>query len=240
MMTRTARRLCATLLAAAGLGGPAHAQCPPAIAAATQLMLVTTPDMGSLAATLRRFERPDPAQAWREAAPASPAVVGATGLGWPAGASDSHADEPRKHEGDKRTPAGFFPVGRPFGTAQSKLAGYMRLEPGRQICVDDLASPRYGQIVSRREEPKAHGEDMGTVSLYRRGFVIDTPVDAASRSGSCIFLHVWRAPTKGTVGCVALPEPAVAALQEWIRPGAVVGILPKPEADKTLACLAKP
>ena len=239
-MTRRVPRVRAAVLAGLVLGaGPAGAECPPALEKATQVLLVTAPDMGSLQATLRRFERPRPGDAWREVAAASPAVVGATGLGWadPAGAP---ADEPQKHEGDKRTPAGFFPLGRPFGRAASTLPGYLKLEPGQQICVDAVSSPSYGRIVSRHEEPKAHGEDMGTISLYRRGFVIDTPVDAARRSGSCIFLHVWRAPTKGTVGCVALPEPAVAELQAWVRPGAAIAILPRRAAEPVLACLTRP
>ncbi len=221
-------------------GGPASAGCPPGIEGARHVLLVTSPDMNSLEASLRRFERSRTGAPWREIGTASPAVVGAAGLGWAGDAPAMPAGEPRKREGDKRTPAGFFPLGRPFGAAASPRPGYRQLAPGEDICVDDLASPRYGQIVSRREDPAAHGEDMGRIALYRRGFVIDTPVDAAKRSGSCIFLHVWRAPDKGTVGCVALPEPAVADLQRWVEPGDVIAILPRREAEAALACLAKP
>ena len=237
-MNRSLVCLCATALATYG---PAEAQCPPELHAARHLLLVAADATASPRASFRRFERSAPGQPWRPVGGAAPAVVGATGLGWPPGAShDNILRLPRKTEGDKRTPAGFFSLGRPFGFAASPRPDYLRLVPGQAICVDDPASPLYGRIVSPSEHPGAHGEDMGRVSLYRRGFVIDYPVDAAERSGSCIFLHVWRAAGKGTVGCVALSEADVEAVQAWARPGDVIGILPQREAEAALACLKTP
>ncbi len=224
----------------AGAVPAARAECPPLLKNAQRILVVATPDMGSIKASLRRFERSAPGRSWRQVGAVVPAVVGLTGLGWAPGEAAAPADQPRKREGDKRTPAGLFRLGCPFGLAPARLPGYLRLEPDRDICVDDPASPHYGEIIPRDEAPKVHGEDMGRVSPYRRGFVIDYPVVAATRSGSCIFLHVWRGPDNGTVGCVAMAEPAVATLQDWARPGDVIAILPKPRADKVLACLAPP
>lgn len=223
----------------------AAADCPASLAQATQLLVVASPGMSSVKATFRRFDRAAVGEAWKEQGAASPAVVGltglgVTGLGWPGGDGKAGIGGPRKREGDNRTPAGIFPLGRPFGFAASSAPGYMQLAPGTQVCIDDPASPLYGQIVSRAQAGKTHGEDMGRVDLYRRGFVVDVPVSAARRSGSCIFVHVWRAPTRGTAGCVGLPEVKVAELQASLRPGALIAVLPRAAADRLTACLREP
>ena len=51
--------------------------------------------------------------------------------------------------------------------------------------------------------------------MYRRGLLVQLSDRRPARAGSCIFIHVWRSPTTGTAGCVAVPEPRVEALQEF-------------------------
>ena len=36
-------------------------------------------------------------------------------------------------------------------------------------------------------------------------------------AGSCIFLHVWRSPEKGTAGCTAMAEQDLQAILGWLR-----------------------
>lgn len=57
--------------------------------------------------------------------------------------------------------------------------------------------------------------------------------------GSCIFVHVWRGPGKGTVGCVGLPEAKVVELQASLQPGAAIAILPRDAARGFEACLRR-
>jgi len=73
--------------------------------------------------------------------------------------------------------------------------------------------------------------------MYRRGPLVDYPTDAARRAGSCIFIHVWRSPTTGTAGHVAVPEPRVEALQAFAEAGAVLAILPRAALDRLSGCL---
>jgi L,D-peptidoglycan transpeptidase YkuD (ErfK/YbiS/YcfS/YnhG family) len=73
--------------------------------------------------------------------------------------------------------------------------------------------------------------------MYRRGLVVDYPTNARARAGSCIFIHVWRSPTTGTAGCVALPEARVEALQDFSAAGAVIAILPRPALARLPGCL---
>jgi L,D-peptidoglycan transpeptidase YkuD (ErfK/YbiS/YcfS/YnhG family) len=73
--------------------------------------------------------------------------------------------------------------------------------------------------------------------MYRRGLLVDYPTDARRKAGSCIFIHVWRSPTTGTAGCVAVPEPRVEALQAFSRGGAVLAILPREALGRLKGCL---
>jgi D-alanyl-D-alanine dipeptidase len=34
--------------------------------------------------------------------------------------------------------------------------------------------------------------------------------------GSCIFLHIWAGPSKGTAGCTAMPQPRLETLLRWL------------------------
>ncbi len=215
--------------------------CPAVLDHAERLLVVTTRGMDSTTARLRLFARDRPGTTWRPESRSEPAVVGRHGLAWgDPFRSSATPGEPVKREGDGRTPAGFYAVGRSFGQAPLSRAGHLTLRPGSAICVDDPASPAYNTILERPlAGPMPHGEDMGAEPLYRRGLVIDYPSDRARRAGSCIFLHVWRGPTKGTAGCVALPEARVAALQELSQSGAVIAILPEAALARFSGCLPK-
>jgi L,D-peptidoglycan transpeptidase YkuD (ErfK/YbiS/YcfS/YnhG family) len=208
---------------------------------ARRLLLVTAPTMNTLRATMQLFERDAEAAPWHAVHAAEPAVLGRSGMAWGPAFRDLTRDgEPVKTEGDMRTPAGFYRIGRTFGFGASLREGYLQLKSGETVCVDDPTSPAYNTITSRAMiEPKVHAEDMGVVVLYRRGLVVEYPTDAAGKAGSCIFIHVWRAADRGTAGCIALPEPRVSALQDFAEHGAVVAILPQGALDRLTACLPK-
>ncbi|MGH6736934.1 MAG: hypothetical protein ACRECX_12800 [Methyloceanibacter sp.] len=222
------------------LAGPASAACPTPLADATRLILVTTATMNGADATLQTFERTSLADSWRQRSGPQAAVVGKTGLGWGLTyRGEAKAGEPIKIEGDGRSPAGIFALGPAFGFAPSDLPGYLEIERGVQICVDDPTSPHYSQIVTQEEAGKGvSGESMGAIPLYKRGIVVDYPTSGGAKSGSCIFVHIWRGRGQGTVGCVAAPEATVADLQAWAGSGgAVIAILPDGAIDRFSGCL---
>lgn len=203
-------------------------------------MLVITPTMNSARATLQTFERAAPDRPWQPRSDPQTAVVGKAGLGWGLTFRDAAAPgEPLKKEGDKRSPAGIFALGPAFGFGASDLPGYVQIKKGVQICVDDPGSPYYSEIVTRAEAGKGvSGENMGAIPLYRHGLVVDYPTSAKAKSGSCIFVHIWRGPGQGTAGCVAAPETAVEDLQDWAgHGGAVIAILPKGAKGRFPSCL---
>jgi L,D-peptidoglycan transpeptidase YkuD (ErfK/YbiS/YcfS/YnhG family) len=215
--------------------------CPAFMNDATTLFLVLTPTLGAKTATVSHFERSSPKAPWKKSGASRLATVGSAGLGWSfAFEADAGRGEPIKQEGDKRTPAGLFKLSDSFGRGPVGGSGvrHLDLTQGDPICVDDLNSADYGRIADRSQlTPGAKGEVMAKEALYRRGLVIETPVDRAKRSGSCIFFHVWRGPDRPTVGCVALAENDVAYLQRAAKPGAVVAILPRTALFRYSACL---
>jgi L,D-peptidoglycan transpeptidase YkuD (ErfK/YbiS/YcfS/YnhG family) len=245
-MNGSARRVAAVFavvaLATAHSVVAARAQsCPAPLANAKRLVLVTAPTMNDMAATMRLYERASPSEVWRALGPAEPSTIGRTGMGWSQFFTKlARRGEPIKIEGDKRAPAGIYTIGRSFGILASSQPNYLHVTPDT-ICVHDLSSPAYNTIASRaRVGPAVGAENMSRVlPMYRRGLLVNYPTDARKRAGSCIFIHVWRSPTTGTAGCVAMPEPRVEALQDFAAAGAVLAILPANALDRLPGCLPK-
>ena len=199
---------------------------------ATHLLLVETDSFDSSAATITVYQRGSGSDTWVQYAGPLPATVGRNGLGWGHTFRDlAGPGEPIKVEGDKRAPAGVFSLGRPFGLSPDGLAHYMQLEKDMHLCVDDVGSEHYSRIVPAvAVKPETSVERMWEIELYKRGIVVDYPTDRAAKSGSCIFLHVWKNPETATVGCVATSEDTVARLQKWVSEapnGAWIAIVPR-------------
>ena len=224
---------------------PALAQsCPEPLATARRLVLVTADTLTSTTATVQRFERAAPNAPWQLSGGPATALIGHRGLAWAhAFRAFARKGEPVKVEGDKRTPAGFYKIGRSFGFAVSDRPGYLRITDG-MTCVDDLSSPAYNTITTRAEiGSKVHGENMRHVPEYSRGLLVDYPSNRKARAGSCIFIHLQLPGKTGTSGCIALPEPQLEAVQDHVQAGAVLAILPHKALDRFKGCLpeaAKP
>jgi D-alanyl-D-alanine dipeptidase len=229
-------------VAAAHSVAAAHAQsCPAPLANAKRLVLVTAPSMNDMTATMRLYERASAKEPWRALEAPERATIGRAGMGWSQFfLKVARRGEPLKVEGDKRTPAGIYPIGRSFGVLASSRPDYLHVTPDT-ICVNDVSSPAYNTIASRAQVgPAVHAENMSRIlPMYRRGLLVDYPTDAKKQAGSCIFIHVWRSPTTGTAGCVAMPEPRVEALQDFAAGGAVLAILPRGALDRLPGCLPK-
>lgn len=225
------------LILIAALGGcgehaPPRA-CQTALKNIQQLIVVLAPDANgkyarvvTLRRSVNRKQNDDQAasttdqqngMAWQLAQQPVDAVLGGAGLGWGRGFEGlRQSDEVIKQEGDKRSPAGVYPVGVTFGFGEASWSDHLDLKKHRYFCVDDLASDQYGAIVKRETlAPETSGEDMATISVYKRGVVVDYPRDRQQKSGSCIFFHIWQAPDEGTAGCIALDEADVAGLQTF-------------------------
>lgn len=215
------------------------ASCP-ALDGALRLIRVSTADMNTAVALLETFERPSTDAPWQPVGALREAVVGLKGLAW--GGPWRHLareGEPLKQEGDKRSPAGLYALGAPFGFEPSSEAGYLQLVTDQHICVEDVRSELYGQIVSRTAiAPGIKFDQMRAEPLYRAGLVVDYPPDRERKAGSCIFIHVWRKPGQGTAGCVAMDEANVTEIRAWASAlPTAIAILPSGATERFAGCL---
>ena len=108
---------------------------PALMQTARRLIVVTVPTLTSTVGGLRLFKRGRSDASWSLVGAPEPVMLGSGGVAWGrAFRSFAADDEPIKIEGDKRSPAGFYAIGRPFGFAPSPLAGYLQLQSD-SICV---------------------------------------------------------------------------------------------------------
>src|SRR2546423_236121 len=191
---------------------------------ARQLVLVTTRDWDAVQGTLRRFERKNAKAKWQPVGAAVPVVVGRGGLGWGAGLNARTGEGPSKKEGDGKAPAGVFKLGPAFGFGTTAEASWVRM-PYTPLtesveCVDDVSSRRYNLIVDRdavRDVDWKSSERMRSVEGYRWGVVVEhNSTRPAPGRGSCIFMHIWAGPEKGTAGCTAMEQPNLEELMRWL------------------------
>lgn len=189
-----------------------------------QAVLVITPNSEAIQGQMYRFERSE--SGWQSVSPSSPVVIGRTGLAWGIGL---HPEQPgqQKKEGDGKAPAGVFSLSGSFGYLDNVSTGldYQQMTAAH-YCVDVPGSSLYNQTVSTEDvgveavkgssEPMRrdiHKQDM----VYKKGIFVDHNPEFISGSGSCIFMHLWRADDKPTAGCTAMPESVIDELLAWLQ-----------------------
>ena len=203
------------------------------IDASGQLIVVTSRNWDDIQGTAQRYERD--AKTFRKVGDAFPVVVGKNGMGWGKGLGSVEAVEgPVKREGDGKAPAGIFKLGTAFGydTSADTRLPYLALTPTTE-CVDDSQSSRYNELVDGAAITKDwnSSERMRNEEGYRKGIFIEHNSPATAASGSCIFFHVWRAPTSPTAGCTAMDQADIAALLKWLDPRESPLLVQMPEAQ---------
>lgn len=199
-----------------------------------QIVVVATANWRAVTGVLRRFERRNSAETWRQLGAEVTVNVGREGMAWGLGLHTIPPNETRKVEGDGKAPAGVFRLGEAFGydpRPDGVKLRYIQALPGIEA-VDDLGSRYYNQIVDRAQIPKVDWRSSETLlrtdDSYRYGVVVAHNPERVPRGGSCIFLHVWSRLGEGTAGCTAMSIEAIAELQRWLDPKAEPVLLQAP------------
>lgn len=202
-----------------------------------QLIVSVTESWADSRATLFRFGFNN--GQWIMVGKGLPAVVGERGLAWDPAVQPRDPGDPVKKEGDRRAPAGIFPLTMVMGTASAPPPGvtlpFRSIETGTH-CVDDAGSGYYNRIVDEKELPAPatelwkSSERMWEVpDLYRLLVVVGYNVrDPQPGNGSCIFMHIRRDTGAPTAGCTALAEDDLAELVAWLRPEAAPALVQLP------------
>ena len=217
-----------TIAAAAGLalfavapaGGSGAQECPATLAnglastgSSTQLITVVAARTTSTSGTAQLWQRSD--GCWTPVSGPWTAWLGRRGV------------SAAKREGDRRTPAGVFVIGRTmYGIAPNPGVRY----PYRRIVcgdwwVEDPRSPFYNRFhhVKCGAKPPftVTSEDLSrSPTAYRHFAVIGYNADPiVPGRGSGIFLHASTG--RPTLGCVSFPLPKLLRTLRWLRPSSV-------------------
>ncbi len=198
---------------------------PAAVAESRQLILVTTGGWNAVDGEMRLYERDSINDNWKAVGEKIPIVVGRNGMAWGRGLhGDVVGEGPVKQEGDGRSPAGAFGLSSAFGYAPPDRAGEVKLPYVQSVatleCVDDPQSAHYNRIIDRAtvENPdwKSSERMRRDDDQYRWGVVVDHNSDREPGCGSCVFLHIWEAPGKGTAGCAAMDSSSMGDMLRWL------------------------
>jgi D-alanyl-D-alanine dipeptidase len=170
---------------------------------------------------MQRFERNSTEHSWKAIGKPIAVVVGKHGMGW-----DMHLNDSSrvvvKHEGDGLTPMGIYAIGPIFGFAGKShyKAHYFPLTDA-SVCVDDVKSIYYNQLIDATSVTKIDwnvGEKMRQIPQYKFGTVVQyNTTPKVPHAGSCIFMHIWKSPTSGTAGCIAMEEPNLKETLAWLE-----------------------
>lgn len=200
---------------------------PQLIENSKQMLLVVTADDSAQTGALYLFQREKESDNWQIIADKIPVVVGRKGLAWSSEEnSGAMPNIPQKVEGDGKSPAGVFSLGACFGFANATEMKDLKI-PYLHItelteCVDDRNSQHYNKIVQRdgvEEVDWNSSEKMRQIDPeYKIGVIVNYNTESTkSGSGSCIFLHIWGAPTKPTSGCTAMSEENMREIANWLN-----------------------
>ena len=217
------------------------ADAPARLGLARQMVLVITPGWNDVRGELRLFERGAVGEPWRPVGTTGSIVVGKNGTAWDP-LTPPAVPGPQKVEGDGRSPAGVFPLGRAFGFAPAADASWLKVPYVPVVegieCVDDPASAVYNQIVDRRQVRTPDwnsSEKMREIGEpYRWGVVVDYNTPAVAKRGSCVFLHIGGEGGRGTAGCTAMSADELREVMAWLDPDTapVLVQLPRAAYDK--------
>ena len=169
-------------------------------------------------------------------------LLGKNGLAWGIGIHEKNSQNLKK-EGDGRSPAGIFKIGKIYGESDSLLEGAITLtikSLKRMHGWDDPKNPFYNKhVMSNFFETKPEWFESQRMRLgdsaYRWLIAINHNTNPPKPGyGSAIFFHVRRGPERRTTGCTVLSlknlENLIKFLNEKHNPHYV--LLPKKEYSK--------
>ncbi|TAE56187.1 MAG: hypothetical protein EAZ89_04955 [Bacteroidetes bacterium] len=206
--------------------------------ASRQLLVVTSPGWDDVQGELRLYQREK--GAWKAEGDPIPVTLGMKGMAWGRGVEDFRSRKgPHKQEGDQKAPAGVFLLGDAFGYTTIEAASwikmpYIALTPGT-LCVDEAGSPFYNRIVDEKEvnDPALSAERMRREdNQYSLGlWVLHNFPESESGAGSCIFMHVRKPDSSGTLGCTAMDYGQMRHVLLWLDPAAQPLLIQAPEGE---------
>lgn len=211
------------------------------LSSSSQMIVVVTKDWTATEGELRRFDRAE--HGWQQIGVSIPVVVGRAGLGWGRGLTNPPpSSDPQKREGDGRSPAGIFRLAYAFGYAPPDQVPEIKL-PYVQCtesveCVDDTNSSYYNIIKDRHSLGKVDWKSSEKMRMgddeYKLGvFIAHNTAPTVPGAGSCVFMHIWKAPGHPTSGCTAMSIGGLESLLGWLDPRSNPVLVQLPQEEYT-------
>ncbi|MGK0186220.1 MAG: hypothetical protein ACI9R3_002003 [Verrucomicrobiales bacterium] len=211
-----------------------------------QLIVATGASWDTHRGSLQLFERKSARAAWERVIFPKPIPVlfGKSGMAWGRGALPIPKGASRavfKKEGDRRTPAGCFQLGRVFGYAPGMPAGSRY--PYKQVTkwdawIDDVQHPLYNQHFylanpERGIPPWFEKERMrlGDFAYAWKLEVRHNSDPPAAGAGSAIFFHIRRGENRATAGCTTMTEPNLLKILQWLHADAAPHYVVLPDIE---------
>jgi L,D-peptidoglycan transpeptidase YkuD (ErfK/YbiS/YcfS/YnhG family) len=154
------------------------------------------------------------------------AVLGKNGFAWGVGLHSPSLftdGQLHKKEGDLKSPAGVFTLGKCMGYAPNcPYNPSLDYEPIKETTqgVDDPGSKYYNQIVDTATIQGADWKSFEKMKradgLYQWLIVVNHNIQNEPGKGSLIFIHIWRNQNSGTTGCTAIAEANMIELLKWL------------------------
>lgn len=158
------------------------------------------------------FEKNSGDDRWKKKISCS-AWIGSRGLG-------------KQKEGDKKTPTGFYPLGRAFGICRNPgtKMRYTRVKQRHYWCSDSDAACYNQMIVQGKNGHRCQGEHLIRYKgAYDYAVAIGYNPKGKPGKGSALFLHCSTG--NPTAGCVAIPKKQMKKVLKRLRPEKKPGIL---------------
>ncbi len=193
-----------------------------------QVVLALALDGNATQGRIWCLERPNERMPWLPVHGPVPVTFGRHGIAEGLGEHRGKATNlPPKREGDGKSPAGIFALPFAYGYAAKPAASRVKI-PYRHMTenhrgVDDVNSRYYNQVVDGgRTKADWEGAEKMVLSddQYRWGLFVahNTDPKPVAGAGSCIFIHIWKAPGVPTSGCTAMAREEMEKLLAWLNP----------------------
>jgi len=200
----------------------------PLLDQARQMILVVSPEWGSVYGELRRYDRKSGNSKWQQEGEMIKVVLGGAGLAWPDDIrypAQIESDPIIRHRYEGRSPAGIFALGQAFGYYAHEQLGWLNYDYRQAtrdlVCVNDDKSIYYNQVVDSYRMPSVDWDSDELMDrsddLYSLGVVINPKCSAPSCGKTpCTFLHIWQGDGVGTTGSTAMSKADMLCLLQWL------------------------
>lgn len=194
-----------------------------------QIIVGLAPSWDSSEVILQKWEKQE--GVWKEFGKPWKGRIGRNGLAWGRGLHPDLAaqrDEPTKHEGDWRAPAGIFELGSVYGYKQEfpmfTNLGYYQITE-RDLWIEDVKSPHYNKHVRlkssvpfnawAKKQQMKQNDPAHCLKLFIKH---NAGKNTKSGFGSAIFFHIWRDNGGNpTAGCTSMSEYNLRFLIGWLN-----------------------